>query len=291
MAELGLGTVQFGADYGVASAPGRPGSDEVVRIVDLAFSRGIKTFDTAPAYGSEAVLGMALGDRASAARLVTKTSPAPDGPMDGAAVEAIVDVFEMSLASLGVPAVAGLLVHHGDELTRPGAGLLVDAMRDLRRRGRVERIGFSVYDLDELEAATAVLRPEIVQLPLNLVDQRFRVSGAIDRLAEEGAEVHVRSAFLQGALLLGGSQLPSHLAGLTPIVERLERIAGEAAVSRLVAPLRFCLSTPGVSTVLVGVNSERELEGVLKAAGTELVLDPSEFRRDDPALTDPRRWS
>jgi aryl-alcohol dehydrogenase-like predicted oxidoreductase len=291
MAELGLGTVQFGLDYGVTNERGRPAADEVTRIVDLALAQGIRTFDTAPAYRSESVLGRALGGRASEARLVTKTAPAPGGTIDTGVVETVVAAFEGSLADLGVPAVAGLLVHHGGELTRPGGRLLADAVRDLRNRGLVERVGFSVYDPEELEAAAAMLEPEIVQLPLNLVDQRFLASGAVEQLAEGGVEVHVRSAFLQGILLERGPDLPGGLAGLAPITEKLERISAEAGVSRLAAPLGFCLTTPGVSTVLVGVNTASELKGVLDAASREVLIDPSEFARDDAALVDPRRWS
>lgn len=287
MPELGLGTVQFGSDYGVTNTIGRPGADEVTRIVDLALARGIRTFDAAPAYGSEAVLGKALGDRARQVRLVTKTAPAPAG---STGVEDTVASFERSLADLGVSSVAGLLVHHGRELLRPGGSFLADALGDLRGRGLVERIGFSVYDPDEAEAAAEVLEPELIQLPLNLADQRFLASGALDRLAAAGVEVHVRSAFLQGTLLARASELPARLAGLAPTVERLERVAAEAGVSRLVPPLRFCLEAAGVSTVVVGVNGSEELEEVLDAADCELALDPSEFALDDPVLIDPRRW-
>lgn len=288
MAELGLGTVQFGTDYGVTNTAGRPSADEVGRIVALALASGIRTFDTAPAYGSESVLGKALGERAPRVRLVTKTAPAPG---DSRGAEEIVATFERSLADLGVSSVAGLLVHHGRELLRPGGSILADALRDLKGRGLVERIGFSVYDPDEAEAAAEVLEPELIQLPLNLVDQRFVASGTVGRLAAAGVEVHVRSAFLQGSLLARASELPARLDGLVSTVERLERISAEAGVSRLVAPVRFCLTTAGVSTVVVGVNGASELEEVLDAAGHELALDPAEFALNEPLLIDPRLWS
>ena len=274
----------------LTNAAGKPDADEVRRIVDLALSRGIMTFDTAPVYRSEAVLGSALGDRAANARLVTKTAATTSDSIDDAGVAAVITAFERSLSELGVPAVAGLLVHHGRELTHPGGELLAGAMRGLRNRGLAERIGFSVYDPSELEAARKVLEPEIVQVPLNLVDQRFLGCGAIEQLASDGVEVLVRSVFLQGALLASPSELPAHLAELAPVADRLEAIAGEAGLSRLVAPLSFCLAVPGVSTVLVGVNTGRELEGVLDAAGHEIALDPSEFARDETAMIDPRLW-
>jgi L-glyceraldehyde 3-phosphate reductase len=291
-AELGLGTVQFGSDYGVTNAAGRPEPTEIAEIVDLALASGIRTFDTAPAYGSEQALATALSTHPTPVRLVTKTAPLALERIDDAGIEAVLAAFECSLADLGVDRVAALLVHHAGELTRPGGEQLAAALVQLREQGRAERIGFSVYDPAELEAATAVLEPDIVQLPLNLVDQRFLQSGAIASLAAARVEVHVRSAFLQGALLAAPGDLPPELDGLTPAISRLERSAADAGVSRLAPPLAFCLATPGVSTVLIGTNSKRELEGVMEAAcqASDVSFDPSELALNDARLTDPRNW-
>ncbi len=70
---LGLGTVQFGLDYGVANPDGRTPPEEVRRILDVAAANGIGLVDTASVYGeSERILGEILpaGDRF---RIVTKT--------------------------------------------------------------------------------------------------------------------------------------------------------------------------------------------------------------------------
>ena len=52
-----LGTAQFGMDYGIANASGKPSKKEVFSILDLAWGKGVTRFDTAPDYGSEKVLG------------------------------------------------------------------------------------------------------------------------------------------------------------------------------------------------------------------------------------------
>ena len=52
-----LGTAQFGMDYGIANVLGKPTEAEVARILEQAWSYGIRIFDTAPNYGSEEVLG------------------------------------------------------------------------------------------------------------------------------------------------------------------------------------------------------------------------------------------
>ena len=49
MNKLGLGTVQFGIDYGISSVQGQVKPNEVVEINDFAKSIGIENLDTAPA--------------------------------------------------------------------------------------------------------------------------------------------------------------------------------------------------------------------------------------------------
>ena len=45
--QLAIGTAQFGMPYGIANAVGKVHFSEVVRILDLAWSSGICTLDTA----------------------------------------------------------------------------------------------------------------------------------------------------------------------------------------------------------------------------------------------------
>ena len=52
-----LGTAQFGMDYGIANISGKPTKKEVFDILTLAWEKGVRRFDTAPGYGSEALLG------------------------------------------------------------------------------------------------------------------------------------------------------------------------------------------------------------------------------------------
>ncbi|MFM8894579.1 MAG: aldo/keto reductase, partial [Actinomycetales bacterium] len=51
MAQLVLGTAQWGTGYGITSRVARIDDDELGRIVDVAHRAGITAVDTAPAYG------------------------------------------------------------------------------------------------------------------------------------------------------------------------------------------------------------------------------------------------
>ena len=80
-ARLGLGTVQFGLDYGITNTAGQCPRDEVAGILALAADRGIRLLDTAATYGtSEEVLGAVL-PRGGHCRGVNPKSGRPRAPV------------------------------------------------------------------------------------------------------------------------------------------------------------------------------------------------------------------
>ena len=69
--KLGLGTVQFGCNYGISNKNGQVTYEEINRILNYAKEVGIDTLDTASLYGnSEEVLGQF---NLSEFKVVTKT--------------------------------------------------------------------------------------------------------------------------------------------------------------------------------------------------------------------------
>ena len=92
-AELVLGSVQLGLNYGAANRTGKPTRSAACRLVARAADAGVTKFDTARAYGdSEERLGEALRTRKTV-RTITKLSPLGDLPPDAPrrAVRAAVD--------------------------------------------------------------------------------------------------------------------------------------------------------------------------------------------------------
>ncbi|MEW6689349.1 MAG: aldo/keto reductase [Pseudomonadota bacterium] len=290
--KLGLGTVQFGQAYGITNRAGRPSTADALRILDVAARAGIDLLDTAHSYGNaEAVVGrwIAAGGRAC---IVTKT-PVFGVPTLGAHHAAwLKSALEQSLRRLGLKSVYGLLLHAADDLRGAGARWLVDAMCELRAAGKVAKIGVSIYTARQLDAAVALLAPDIVQLPLNVFDQRLLESGHVAALARDGVEIHVRSVFLQGLLLLRPDQLPSHLHDAAEPLQRWRRHLAEQRLSSLEGALAFAAQIPHARRVLVGVNSTQELSQLVAAATSpcRAQIDYSQFSFADERILNPALW-
>jgi aryl-alcohol dehydrogenase-like predicted oxidoreductase len=290
--KLGLGTVQFGLPYGVTNALGQVPVAEADAILEAALAAGIDLLDTAAAYGdSESVLGHALEARGDV-RIVSKLPPLAAERIGPAEIEECRAALRHTLARLRRPSLYALLLHRPDDLRKPGAERLAALLVELKGVGTVARIGISAYDRAQIDVALERLPLDVVQVPVNLLDQRLLQDGTLGDLKGRNVEVHARSAFLQGALLAEPAALPSHFA---PHGQRLAAVglaAQRAGLSRLALCLRFVLAQPVIDRVIIGVTGVAELRQILAAAadGAPLPGDLASLASDDPQLLNPALW-
>ena len=284
---LGLGTAQFGLRYGVANLSGQVGRSETGAILEYAAKAGLAMLDTAIAYGdSETRLGQ-LG--VAHWQVVSKLPPVPpDCPDVGAWARTAVDA---SLARLAIPKLHGLLLHEPRELLAVHGGTLWAALLELKERGAVAKIGVSVYGPEDLEPLWGRFAPDIVQAPFNVIDRRIAVSGWLTRLHEAGTEVHARSAFLQGLLLMTPASRPAGFARWQGLWDQWQRWLAQQRLTPLQACLRFALSRAEVDRVVVGVDSLAQLREVISAAAGQPLVPPEDLASNDLDLIDPSRWS
>ncbi len=289
MSTLGLGSAQFGMPYGVSNPRGQTSHHQLVAILELAARSGVKVIDTAALYGeSETALGAAMPQGAEF-HVVTKTARFSGDPAN--AVAEVRQTVERSLANLQRPHVYGLLVHNADDLLGAAGSAIWTELEEVRREGLVEKLGVSVYTGEQIEHVIDRYLPDIVQVPLNVFDQRLVESGQLDDLVSRGIEVHARSVFLQGLLLMDPAELPPYFEPYRARIRRYAEAVEEAGSSRIEAALGFAKSLDAIETVLVGVTRARELEEILNAWNAPAAkFNYAQFAISEPALVDPSRW-
>jgi aryl-alcohol dehydrogenase-like predicted oxidoreductase len=290
-----LGTVQLGMPYGVSNARGQVPLDEARAMVDLAARSGVSALDTAHLYGEgEAVLGSVLPAGATL-DVVTKTPKFGGAGADAqAAPAALSRAFALSLRRLRRAAVSALLVHDAADLLGPAGPAIWRAMEGLRDEGLVARLGVSVYSGAEIDGLLGRFPLDLVQLPFNLLDRRLVEGGQLGRLARRGVEVHARSVFLQGLLLMAPEALPPALADMGPRLARLRAALAEAGTTPLAAALAAAARRPEIGSVVVGATSAAELAEILAAAAAApdpAVPDLAPFAVADETVLNPSAWA
>ncbi len=290
VARLGLGSAQFGMDYGLSNADGRVPVPQVAAILAAAFDAGLRLVDTAPAYGeAETVLGACLPQQGC--EVVTKTLAIKKPKVAAEDVKAVADAFAQSRRRLRRASVYGLLVHHADDLLVPGGDRLYAAMREWQAAGAVQKIGVSLYTAAQLDAVMDRYEIGIVQLPLNVADQRRLRDGRLAALRQRGVETHARSVFLQGALLTEPERLPSSFAALRPRLTAFRDACRQAAIAPLDACLHFALRTAGADRIVLGVCSKEQLDAILTSVRRGQGLpDPETLAWPDDRWLDPSQW-
>ncbi|MCK4373256.1 MAG: aldo/keto reductase, partial [candidate division Zixibacteria bacterium] len=225
-------------------------------------------------------------------RIVTKTSKAAGDRITDNDAADLAGTFDRSLQRLKQQTVYGLLIHDADDLLKPGSQLLIDALRRVRDSGRVTKIGVSVYTGAQLDSVLDLFTPDLVQLPLNVLDQRLIADGRLDRLHQMGVEIHARSVFLQGLLLMEPQSLDAYF---DPVRDRLEDYWNgmrQTGATPLEGALRFALGLSQIDTVIVDVCSRQELEDICVASMHRDFpeIDFGRWAVNDPRYVNPSRW-
>ena len=241
--KIGLGTVQFGIDYGISNQIGKTLKTEVIDILKTAYGLEINLIDTAIAYGdAETVIGSCDVSRF---RVVSKF-------MSSENYGSVSSQLNKSLKKLKVSKLYGYLAH------RPMS--LIEKPKDweelikLKKDGKIDKIGFSLNTTNELQLLIdRGFKPDLIQVPYNYFDKRFE--NLMIKLKKEGCEVHSRSTFLQGLFFMKPAQLSSFFNDIKPIIKKLQNdnkfLAG--------ALLKYVLKKDFIDKVIVGVENSQQL--------------------------------
>jgi aryl-alcohol dehydrogenase-like predicted oxidoreductase len=296
---MSFGTVSLGMEYGI-EAPGdhgRPPEADIAALLRRAVESGINFFDTAPGYGdSERLLGVLLPSHLPcyiATKVPVPRDPAGH-PVHGAALAREVrKSLENSLHALRRPVLDVVQIHNAtvEAIVR---GEMVEALRDARKEGLLRFLGASVYTEAEALAVIDVGAFDVLQVAYSVLDQRM-AENVFSSAERAGIGVVVRSALLKGALTSKAKWLPEELSLLREGVELVKDALAGTWESLPEVALRFCLSTPRVSTVLAGIRTASELDQALAAAEAgSLPADSMECTRNlalhDERLLNPAFW-
>lgn len=287
--KLGLGTVEFAAKSGKHAL--QVSREEARRILEIAHQAHIPLLDTASQAGdSQEVLGECLNPEHHF-KVVAKTPPFSTDFVVGHHADQLEKSLRETLETLGTDKVYALMIGCDQGLFATQGEKLFKRMQALQVERLIEKIGVSVNDANQLDHLLSHFSPDIVQVPLNVLDQRLLQSGHLAQMKAKGIEIHVRDIFLQGVLLD-----PTHLhPWFWPIRKRLEDYHDyliQEGLTPLEGALNFVTSIPEVDFALVGVQTSQQLEEVVGAV--DLGIEASQFAPFSCAelkFIDPLKWN
>jgi aryl-alcohol dehydrogenase-like predicted oxidoreductase len=132
---------------------------------------------------------------------------------------------------------------------------------------------------------------DLIQLPINIFDQHLFVDGWLEKLKNKNVEIHARSTFLQGLLLMPRTTIPTYFLPINKKIELFSKSAQELSLSKLELALGYVMGINEIDKIVVGVNTIDQLSEIITASKVE--IDPMKFTElsiNNPIYTNPSLW-
>lgn len=294
---LGLGTVELGMKYGiVAEAP--PPREAAIALLNYAVDKGITYIDTARSYGlAEDLIGESGVGNKPGVIIGTKCGAFYERGEDPHGDDLRIRITEEVDASLRAlrRETIDLLQLHGPSAEVIERGEIIEALQGLVHQGKVRFIGVATRGEAASLAAIKSDKFHTIQVALNILDQRMRTRVLSEAFAS-GMGVIARSVLLKGALTSQRANLPRPLEALEARADAVELFVAHSHLSLVEAAIRFVLSVPEATTLLLGTTKKEHIDdavasverGVLPAP---IMAELDAFRIDDERLVDPKNWT
>jgi hypothetical protein len=222
-------------------------------------------------------------------KLVTKLPSIPENCADVS--DWVQKQIDESFARLGVSSVYGLLLHRSEQLLGQNGKLLYQALQALKDSGNVQKIGVSIYAPSELDALTSQYSFDLVQAPFNLVDRRLLTTGWMQRLKDEEVEIHTRSAFLQGLLLMPKTTIQPKFSPWSDLWKKWHYWLIDNDVDAVQACLAYPLSFLEIDRVVVGADKVSQLDQIIHFSNLPISNNLPDIHSEDEHLINPANWS
>jgi len=281
-----LGSANFEQIYGAKK--NYINKSEIKKLLNLASRNKVKTIDTSSLYNrSEKIIGQLNNNRF---KIISKIPKKPKNIKKKNIKKWLKQIAMISLKNLKIKKFECLLLHSANSLLNKNADEIYKSIKNMKTNGLTNKIGISIYDFNTLDKILKKFKFDLIQAPLNILDQRLIETGFLEKLKKRKIEVHVRSIFLQGVLLLKHGQLPKKLKKLTNYWIIWEKWLKKNKLNSLQVCLSFVRDQHKLDGIVVGCNNKNQLNQILKSKHRKNNFSIPDLNIKNRKLIDPREW-
>ena len=207
--KIAIGTAQLGLKYGITNPSFKMSKICFEKILNLSLKKKINLIDTAQSYGeSEKIIGDFLFKKKykNKFNVITKISNLRKIKRQYLRGEIYKKIKE-SLNNLRIQKLYGVLLHDAKDLRSKKNEIIINTLLGLKKKRLIKKIGISCYNIRDIDYICSKYNVDIIQFPFNVFDQRLLDKKILNNLKKKKIEIHIRSIFLQGLLLLSFNKI------------------------------------------------------------------------------------
>lgn len=281
-----IGTAQFGMDYGIANKLGKISSYEMSNILMLAKSNGINTLDTATGYGE---CHKQLGNLGiENLEIISKISNFGNNISE--TKSNILSQIKQSLKELKISYLNTILLHSPMHLLNENKFEVYEALISAKKDGLCKKIGVSGYCPNQIINLTKEFKLDVVQLPFNIFNNEIINKRNLYYLKSNNIELHVRSIFLQGLLLMDSHDRSPYFDNWKELFNKWEFWLAQNKISKLEGCISYVLQKKFIDKIIIGIDSKEHLEEILNLLEKSNLKIPDIFSSTDQNLINPQNW-
>ncbi len=248
-----LGTAQFGMNYGISNKLGKIKSKNIIKILNLIRKNKIKFLDTANSYQkSEKEIGNYYKIKKKKFDVITKYSFSNK--------KSIQNQLEETYKNLGYYPNTILAHSYKDYSSK----VYQEGITNIKKQYPIKNFGASIYNPKEIEKIINIRKPDVIQVPCNILDKRFLSKKIINLIKRNSIKLHVRSIFLQGLFFLDIKKICKNFKNTSKIFKKLEKIAFEEKLSIGELSLIWAIKKKEIDKIVIGVDGLTHLHDNFK---------------------------
>ena len=280
-----LGSANFDQKYGITKNLIK--KKQIEKLLSIAFKNKIKRIDTSPDYSkSEKIIGLLNNNRF---KIISKIPKKPKKISKQNISKWVMENVMNSLSILKIKKLECLLLQDANSLLGKNGKEIYRSIKNIKSRNLTTKIGISIYDFKTLGKILKNFKFDLIQIPFNIFDQRLITEGWLRSLKKKKIEVHARSIFLQGTLLLKKNELPKYLKKFGKHWSIWENWIKKNKLNPLQACLLFVLNQKEIDGIVLGCDNINQFNQILKVKKNNFLMP--KFNITNSQLLDLRKWS
>ena len=248
-----LGVANFDKNYGISN---KIKISDINAILKIAKSENIKEIDTAFTY-TKSNYYLKKNNYKKYFKINTKIPLVSTKNYE----KKINNYLKIFKKKSGCNKINTLLFHDPKQIFIKDVKKIVSYIVKLKKKKIINNYGFSIYNVKELNMIIQICNPDVIQVPLNIFDQRFIQKKTLLKIKKNKIRIQFRSIFLQGLSLKKNNKLKD--AKSNHIIEKYWNIINLSKLSPLENTIIFLKSIKHRGQFILSADNKNQLKEIL----------------------------
>tara|TARA_B100000900_G_scaffold222015_1_gene188465 strand:- start:423 stop:1292 length:870 start_codon:yes stop_codon:yes gene_type:complete len=280
--KFSIGTAQIGLNYGISNKHGMIKTKELEKIFQFLAKNNLKKIDTARAYGNcESIIGNQVTNfKHINWDITTKFDQKKN----------LVSAFSDSSQKLRKR--PNIILAHSINLYTTKKFL--KNILELKERCKIKKFGFSAYSEEDIIKGIKFYIPDVIQLPINILDHSLYTNGTLRKLKDLNIEIQARSIFLQGLFYLSDKVIQKKFNHVAGVIDKLKAISNCHHLTLPELSLKWVNSLEEIDSLIIGIESvdqiNSHIQTIEKDSNNNIFDEALKINYSNIKITNPSMW-